>query len=43
MKEEIIPVKILVLMNATGSMGSPLQILKNSINEIFDRAGKILE
>ena len=37
------PVKTMILMDATGSMSSLLNKAKNSVGEMYDRAGKILE
>ncbi len=43
MKEDEFPVKTLILMDATGSMSSLLVEAKNSVNQMYERAGKILE
>jgi hypothetical protein len=43
MKVDDKPVKTLILMDATGSMSSLLVEAKNSVNLMFERAGKILE
>ena len=43
MKEDEYPVKTLILMDATSSMSSLLVEAKNSVNQMYERAGNILE
>ena len=41
--EKLHPVKTLILMDATGSMGSFLNLAKNSVNEMYKRSSLILD